>query len=302
MINGYSYTRAWFDFALENSRKIRPIHGILFLWAVEKCNRLSWVKEFQFPSDEACAACGCKDRETVNAALKDLQEWGFIQIVQESRNKYTAKYISLLLPIKTEAIPVSNIVGTEQLPIKTDGTEGAISAATPTNIKLLNKETLNLKQITPQGESFFVSGSFETKKPEEKTLPVSGGPLPKKVEEKDYLDDIIELWQQCFFDRRGDTYILIKEGLERRHAGLLLKIIKKENPGLNSALTLKFIENLFSKCLEIDNKWDFERMSLKHITDNYNKLKIICSGKSKNRRNSEPAKLASEKELASNPV
>jgi len=128
-INGYSLSRQWFDFVLENGRKARPIHGILYLWIVEKANRLAWAKEFQLPTDEACAACCAADRETILKAIKDLEKWGFIKIIQESKNRFTARWVSLLHPKKSDAKPEAK---PEAISV---GMPDALPPATPTNNK-----------------------------------------------------------------------------------------------------------------------------------------------------------------------
>lgn len=151
-MNGYTLTRRWFNWNFENTRKARPIHGILYMWCIEKSNRLGWMQEFQLPSDEAAAACGAADRETILKAVADLEEWGFIKVIQEAKNRYTARWIKILdpefdlscnldsaimlHPKKSDAIK-------EYLPKKPDSipvaTTGAIPVATPTNI--INNKT-----------------------------------------------------------------------------------------------------------------------------------------------------------------
>lgn len=148
---GYILTKIWFHYAMNNERKVKPIHGILFLWCVEKNNRLDWREEYQLPTDEACSACGVVDRETFLKALKDLTDWGFINILQESKNRFTARYISLnwleleklatqfdlYHPKKSDAIPEA----------KSDAIPEASTSAMPTNKN--NKTSKPKKQFIP---------------------------------------------------------------------------------------------------------------------------------------------------------
>lgn len=93
--NGYTLTRRFFDFAIENSRHVRPIHVALFCWCVEKNNRVSWTDEFQLPTSEAMNAIGVKGKESFLLAIKDLDAWGAIKVLQESKNIYSARFITL---------------------------------------------------------------------------------------------------------------------------------------------------------------------------------------------------------------
>jgi hypothetical protein len=92
---GYSLTRKFFDFAFENSRIIRPVHVAIYCWCVELNNRLGWKDEFQLPTEDGMSYTGILDRHTFINAVKDLAEWGAIKIIQESKNRFTARYISL---------------------------------------------------------------------------------------------------------------------------------------------------------------------------------------------------------------
>jgi len=94
-INGYSLSRAWFDFAFENPEIIRPIHGIIYLFAIEHCNRLGWKDKFGFPTIMAMEAIGVKKYQTYIKAFNDLVDWGFIKLIQKSQNQYSANIINI---------------------------------------------------------------------------------------------------------------------------------------------------------------------------------------------------------------
>lgn len=94
-INGYSMSRAWFDFAFENNDLISPNDGILFLWLVELNNRLGWSERFKITSTECMAACGFNTYPPYKKALDNLVKFGFVKIVQASKNQYSANVISI---------------------------------------------------------------------------------------------------------------------------------------------------------------------------------------------------------------
>ncbi|GHA48612.1 hypothetical protein GCM10007103_31930 [Salinimicrobium marinum] len=102
-MNGYEFSRLWFDFSFVNPGKVKPVHTAVYFFAIERCNRLGWKEEFSFPTDLAMEALGIKNYKTYIGALQDLEEWGFIKWIQKSRNQYTANVIALVK--NTEAPP-----------------------------------------------------------------------------------------------------------------------------------------------------------------------------------------------------
>ncbi len=95
-MNGYEFSRTWFDFSFANTDKVKPVHTAVYFFAIERCNRLGWKKEFAFPTDMAMEALGIKNYKTYIRALQDLGDWGFINCIQKSRNQYTANVIALV--------------------------------------------------------------------------------------------------------------------------------------------------------------------------------------------------------------
>jgi hypothetical protein len=93
--SGYALSRAWFDFAFENQGMVSGNHGCMFLWFLEKNNRMGWVKHFGAPRDETMAAVGITSYNTYRKIFSDLVEWGFIKVIKESKNQYTAHIIAL---------------------------------------------------------------------------------------------------------------------------------------------------------------------------------------------------------------
>ena len=94
-VNGYELSRKWFDFAFEHPEKIKPAHGIVYFFAIEHCNRLGWKKTFGLPSTMAMEAVGISSYKTYKGVIDDLVEWGFLKMVQKSKNQYSSNKISL---------------------------------------------------------------------------------------------------------------------------------------------------------------------------------------------------------------
>ncbi len=96
----YDYLKNWFDFSFTNKDKVKPIHGIIYLWQVELNNRLRWQDKFSSPSTQTMDACGINCYASYKRAFDDLVAWGFIKIVKPSINQYQANIISLPKKIK----------------------------------------------------------------------------------------------------------------------------------------------------------------------------------------------------------
>lgn len=94
-MNGYELSRNWFDWCFENPEKINPNHTAIYFFAIEHCNRMGWKNKFGFPSQMTMDALGIKKHQTYIKYFRDLVEWGFIILIQESKNQYSSNIISL---------------------------------------------------------------------------------------------------------------------------------------------------------------------------------------------------------------
>lgn len=94
-MNGYELSRQWFDWSFENPEKVSPNHTALYFFAIEHCNRLGWRKKFGFPTEMAKDAIGIKSYNTYIKTLNDLVEWGFVEMLERSKNQYSSNIIAL---------------------------------------------------------------------------------------------------------------------------------------------------------------------------------------------------------------
>jgi hypothetical protein len=94
-MNGYDLSRNWFNFCFDNPELIKPIHSAIFFFACEHCNRLGGKENFGFPSQMTMEAIGVKKYQTYGKALSDLVDWGFITMIERSKNQYSANIISI---------------------------------------------------------------------------------------------------------------------------------------------------------------------------------------------------------------
>lgn len=94
-INGYSLSRQWFDFCFENPEKIRPNHIALYFFIIEHCNRLGWKDKFGLPTTVTMEAIGIKSYNTYKKTLEELISFGFVEMIEKSKNQYSANIIAL---------------------------------------------------------------------------------------------------------------------------------------------------------------------------------------------------------------
>jgi hypothetical protein len=93
--SGYELSRVWFDWCFENPEKISPNHTALYFFCIEHCNRLGWKEKFGLPTTMAKEAIGIKNYKTYIKTLNDLIEFGFITLIEKSKNQYSANIIAL---------------------------------------------------------------------------------------------------------------------------------------------------------------------------------------------------------------
>lgn len=95
-MNSYELSRSWFDFCFENPEKIRPIHTAIYFFAIEHCNRLGWKDKFGFPSQMVMEAIGVKNWRTYSKALIEIVDFGFIDMIEISKNQYSSNIIAIV--------------------------------------------------------------------------------------------------------------------------------------------------------------------------------------------------------------
>ena len=91
----YELSRRYFDWCFENPELICPVHTAIYFFAIEHCNRLGWKDKFGFPSQMTMEALGIKKHQTYIKYFRELVNFGFIKLIQESKNQYSANIISV---------------------------------------------------------------------------------------------------------------------------------------------------------------------------------------------------------------
>ena len=94
-MNGYELSRNFVNFSFENPSKIKPNHYALYFFAIEHCNRLGWKKEYGLPTTMTMEAIGIKSYNTYIKTFNELVEYGFFNLIERSKNQYSANIIEL---------------------------------------------------------------------------------------------------------------------------------------------------------------------------------------------------------------
>ena len=95
-MNSYELSRNWFNYCFENPEKIKPVHTAVYFFAIEHCNRLGWKEKFGFPSQMVMEAIGVKNWRTYSKALNEIVEFGFIEMIEVSKNQYSSNIIAIV--------------------------------------------------------------------------------------------------------------------------------------------------------------------------------------------------------------
>ena len=94
-MSGYELSRIWFDWCFENPERISPNHSALYFFCIEHCNRLGWKDKFGLPTTMAMEALGIKSYNTYKKTLTELVDFGFIKMVEVSKNQYSSNIVAL---------------------------------------------------------------------------------------------------------------------------------------------------------------------------------------------------------------
>lgn len=144
-VNGYIYTKQWFDFASKNPDKIKPAHGILYFAMVELNNKLGWIENFGLPTSCTMNLIGIRNYKTFKKTFDDLVEWGFVRVIEKSHNQYTANIIALVKFTKAKEI-VNQMADTKENTKTDDKCSGKIYLRTALSTTLTNAHIIKQEE------------------------------------------------------------------------------------------------------------------------------------------------------------
>jgi len=136
-INTFELSREWFDWCYENPELISTNHTALYFFIIDHYNRLGWKQKFGLPTMMAMEAIGIKSWKTYSKAFSDIVSWGFIKVIEKSKNQYSATVIALVKNTKAN---------TKALTKATQKHLQKQSSSTVVIDKPINQEPNNLEQ------------------------------------------------------------------------------------------------------------------------------------------------------------
>ena len=91
----------------ENSEKINAHHTHLYFYIIEQFNKRMWPNSHGLPTDFTMGVLNIKSYKTYKKTLDDLIEFGFVFMVEKSKNQFTSNIIALVKNTKahTKASP-----------------------------------------------------------------------------------------------------------------------------------------------------------------------------------------------------
>jgi hypothetical protein len=152
MADIYSLNRRFWDFAFENTGKIKPNHIAVYQFAIEHCNRLGWKKQFGFPTSMVLDAVGIKSYSVYKTTFDDLVEFGFFEVIEYSKNQYSSNVIALKENNKanTKALDKAFIKHTSKQ-----------CESTHQSIDSIDRQLNNNTNIQVDNDYFLVNGKIE---------------------------------------------------------------------------------------------------------------------------------------------
>jgi len=238
-MNGYELSRNWFDFCFDNPEKIKPNHTALYFFCVEHCNRLGWKEKFGLPTTMAKEAIGIRSYNTYINTLNDLVKWGFIIMVEVSKNQYSSNIIALsnfnkaLDKASSKALDKALINHATKQSESTQQSIDSIDKPLTNNQKQINKKTINRVIFPFDSDSFLSSWDlWKRYKKEEHRFSYKS-----KVSEQAALKKLATLSDSS----EAKAIEIISQSIENGWKGFFTKKEKENEQGIISS---EFIEQL----------------------------------------------------------
>lgn len=143
-MNGYELSRKFFDWTFENPELIKPIHSAIYFFAIEHCNRLGWKKKFGLPSQMVMDAIGVKNWRTYSKALKELVDWGFVEMIEVSKNQYSSNIIAIVKNTKAQSKAQSKALDRALQKHSAKHSQSTVSIDKQLNNKTINNKTIDI--------------------------------------------------------------------------------------------------------------------------------------------------------------
>lgn len=149
----YSLSRNFWDYSFENPENIKPNHIAMYFFAIEHCNRLGWKQKFGFPTTMVMDAISIKSYNTFIKTLNDLVDYGFIKMVEKSKNQYSSNIIALSKICKANDKALDKAI----IKHSTKQSESTVQSIDSIDIPIHKETNLPIDNTTPTAFSMYRS-------------------------------------------------------------------------------------------------------------------------------------------------
>jgi uncharacterized phage protein (TIGR02220 family) len=94
-MNTYDLNKEWFAYVSQHTN-VKANHSHLYFFILNKWNMLFWKKEFGLPTEHTMQCLNILSYKTYIKTLLDLNDFGFIKIVERSKNQNTSNIIEVV--------------------------------------------------------------------------------------------------------------------------------------------------------------------------------------------------------------
>lgn len=103
----YDVMKYYWDWAYEHPAEASPAMAALVFFSCSHCNNLGWKRQFGLPTAMAMEAIGTKSWRTYSAAFEKLVKIGLFEVVERSKNQYSANVVAYALKAKAQSKALS---------------------------------------------------------------------------------------------------------------------------------------------------------------------------------------------------
>lgn len=91
--------------------------------------------------------------------------------------------------------------------------------------------------------------------------------------QNDFINRIIENFKKEYHQARGDEYVVVARGKDRKAASVLAEMHKKKFPDAKTNETLEGLRLYFEMALQVKDTWLLNNMSLSTLAYKYNEIR-----------------------------
>lgn len=196
-MNGYNLLRDWYNFKFANPSKVKAIHSDMYCYLIDRWNRLGQKHEFGLPTSVTMEALGIGSYNTYKRTIDDLIQFGFIEVISESKNQHQSKVVALSNNDKAtdKALDEAHIKATDKSPDTINKQKN--NRTNESNVPSKNGTTI--EKIDFEGLLMFINKTFG------RSFKAIHEPIRKKynarMKEGYKLDDVVTAINNCQKDQ-----------------------------------------------------------------------------------------------------